>query len=179
MIEPSRILQEFSLKGALIAIDEIDNGLINNTYLVELEERSGKKKRYVLQRINDQVFTEPEKVMQNIALVTQHLGDNERSLKLFPTKEGENYFRCDAGCWRCYNFIENAITYDECESEEVAHNAAFAFATFSYQLSKLQPESLHTTIPDFHHTQNTTAAIFSHYNSLTNYLFVSLTTIPK
>ena len=43
------------------------NGHINETYVV------GRAKRYIIQKINTNVFRDPEAVMRNIMLVTEHV----------------------------------------------------------------------------------------------------------
>ena len=42
------------------------NGHINDTFLVICES----KKRYILQRINHSIFTNPQEIMENICAVT-------------------------------------------------------------------------------------------------------------
>ena len=73
------------------------NGHINDTYLVTMP-------RYILQRINTSIFTDPDELMDNIGNVTAFLrekiaaagGDADRgTLTVVPTKEGGKYYKAD------------------------------------------------------------------------------------
>ena len=61
------IAQQFS--PAIIDIAPLGNGLINDTFLVTAADFF-----FVLQRINAQVFLEPEQIMSNLQQLNQHLG---------------------------------------------------------------------------------------------------------
>ena len=65
------IANQFSSQGKIIAIQEYGNGNINNTFLITLDTED--KKHFILQRLNTQVFRQPELVMQNISIVTEHI----------------------------------------------------------------------------------------------------------
>ena len=65
-----RLAENFALGGEITAIQECNIGHINGTYFVDT-----KKSRFVLQRINKNVFKNPEKVMANIVAVTKHIKD--------------------------------------------------------------------------------------------------------
>ena len=67
------IANEFAIPGDFISGVEIDSGHINSTYLVEFGSEDGSKNRYVLQRINEEVFPDPKAVMRNVEVVTRHI----------------------------------------------------------------------------------------------------------
>ena len=87
----------------------LGNGHINDTFLFESEGRS-----HVLQRINRNVFREPEKVMENFQRVTEHIrqkvaregGDPEKeTLQLNLARDGKPYTYDENGdLWRSYAF---------------------------------------------------------------------------
>ena len=56
----------FALISAPVRAEKLGNGHINATYLVQCEDGS----QYVLQRINDRVFTDVDTLMNNIFAVT-------------------------------------------------------------------------------------------------------------
>ena len=60
----NEILNHFAIQPE---VSSYGNGHINETYVV------GKAKRYILQKINTNVFRDPEAVMRNIMLVTEHV----------------------------------------------------------------------------------------------------------
>ena len=132
-------------------------GHINDTYLSNSCEP-----RYILQRINHNVFKRPQDVMENIVRVTGHLkkkiieegGDPKReTLNLVLTHAGDPYYVTPKGdFFRMYEFIEGAQTYEIVEEPIHFYNAAKAFAKFQQRLADFPAEKLHETIPNFHDT---------------------------
>ena len=133
------------------------NGHINDTYVADCEPR------YILQRINSNVFKNPEEVMENIAAVCDFLrgkiaaegGDPDReTLSLIRTRDGKNYYKAsDEDYFRVYKFIEDAYSVDIPENHEQFYSAARAFGKFQRLLSDFPAENLHETIVDFHNTE--------------------------
>jgi Ser/Thr protein kinase RdoA (MazF antagonist) len=162
------IAARFQFQGGASGFAPWGNGHINDTWLVTCHAATGAPARYILQRINGQVFRSPAAVMQNIEHVTAHLsvqlaGDPDRArraLTLVPTRDGRNWHEDPNGeTWRAYPFIENARSYETATSVDQAFQAAQAFGRFQQQLSSLPPPRLHETIPDFHHTPKRFAAL--------------------
>lgn len=138
------------------------SGHINDTYCVSFDQ-AGRNIRYVMQRINTQVFTRPVELMENVERVTRHAlgtlhaaGHPEayrRTLTCIPARSGRSYaIDADGDYWRVYPFIERARGFDELESNEQAYQAARAFGEFQKLAATLGGDRLHETIPDFHHT---------------------------
>ncbi len=139
------------------------SGHINDTYCASYDQAGLKPLRYILQRINTNVFKTPERLMENIARVTRHslgllieAGNPEarrRTLTCIPAIDGKP-FAIDAlgNYWRVYPFIERATGYDEIETNDQAFQAAKAFGNFQKLAAGLGGERLHETIPDFHNT---------------------------
>jgi hypothetical protein len=156
------IVNHFELKGRFKSATPYGVGHINDTYIADFQINSFTH-RYILQRINHHVFTNPEGVMDNIKAVTDHLrkkiitsgGDPRReTLTLIPTLEGECYLKTDQGnYWRAYIFINNAQTYEVVENLNHVYNAAKAFGVFQLQLSDFPSHKLFETIPNFHNTR--------------------------
>jgi hypothetical protein len=161
------IARHFRLHGDFLEAAPYGNGHINDTYAA-VYNQAGTRVRYIVQRINHNVFKEPEHVMDNIRRVTEHLGaasagdprGSQRTLTLVLTREGEAFHR-DAGgnVWRVYLFIEGARTYDVVESAAQAYQVARAFGLFQKRLTDLPGPRLHETIRDFHHTPARYAAL--------------------
>lgn len=139
------------------------SGHINDTFAIVMDQ-AGTAVRYVLQRINDRIFTNVPALMENVERVTSHAtrraaasGDPEaarRTLTLVPARDGQPYHRdAHGGWWRCYLFIERARTYDIVERPEQARAAARAFGDFQRLLVDLPGKRLNETIPNFHHTR--------------------------
>lgn len=141
---------------------EISTGNINCTYRVDFV-RDGEEKQYIVQRINKLVFKEPERVMDNIVRVTQHVRENiikkglstkKFVLRAFTSREtGEPFVIDDQGdYWRCYRYIKNSITYDTCDDLGIIERAGMAFGRFQNCLNGFDAETLFITIPNFHNT---------------------------
>jgi hypothetical protein len=149
------IASRFILPGPVIYHEELATGLINTTYAITCQ--SGKsERRFILQSINSAVFPEPEKVMENIFHVTGHIGTHDpgtEHLFLIPILDGRSWLKLtDNTVWRCYPFHENTVTFEKIDSPELAFRAAAAFGNFQAGLADLDPNTLHATIPNFHHT---------------------------
>jgi len=88
--------------------------------------------KYILQRINTNIFKEPVKLIVNIFNVTKHIrgkieesgGDvMKETLNLIEAKDGKYYtIEEDSGFYRVYNFIEGARTYQSVENREDFYN---------------------------------------------------------
>lgn len=124
-------------------------GHINDTYRLTLANES-----YLLQRINHHVFGEPEKVMENIQLIANHLEKKDFSgkiLKPILTKEGRGVFKDGMGnYWRAFPFFANTSSLEKAKNAKQAYVAARAFGAFSKSLMDIDVEKLHLTIPHFH-----------------------------
>ena len=138
-------------------------GHINETYAVYMPGADGKDTPlYVLQRININVFKNPDQVMANIFGVTEYLrgmireagGDLDReALSYIKTKSGESYFEdADGQPWRCLHYVPDSVCYQMVERPEQFYQSALSFGHFLKQLGDYPAESLYETIPKFHDT---------------------------
>ncbi|MCX7842260.1 MAG: aminoglycoside phosphotransferase family protein [Clostridia bacterium] len=156
-------IKHFMFEGEFIEAVPYGCGHINDTFAAYFKKSFTSTHRYILQRINHNVFKNPEKLMENIEGVTSHLrnkikdagGDPFReTLNLIPVKEGKSYYRDISGnYWRAYIFIENAKTYQTVESKEHFYNTGIAFGNFQKLLADYPAQTLYETIPDFHNTK--------------------------
>jgi len=101
--------------------------------------------------------------MENINSVTIHLrkkiieqdGDPEReTLNIIKTKDHKMFYVDeDERYWRAYQFIEDALSYDQVETKEDFYESGLAFGNFQRLLSDFPADTLHETIKDFHNTK--------------------------
>lgn len=160
-MEFSDILFNFAIDGEFVSCEPYGSGLINRTYVAVYNE-GGRRVRYIVQRINTNLFKNVDGLMNNIKLVTEFNraeimkrgGDPDReSLTLVPTKNGGTYFRTEEGdCYRVYVFIENAKGYDVVEKPEHFYESAVAFGKFAMLLDRFDSSKLFEVLPDFHNT---------------------------
>ena len=156
------IIKQFPDFGKINGYKPITDGHINDTYVVEYLLDDGATEKYLLQRINTNVFKKPVELMENVMGVTAHLrnkiiangGDPMReTLTVYPAKDGKNYVMSDdGGCWRLYNFVGDTYSINELTNPEDFRNAALTFGNFQKLLADYPIETLHDTIPNFHNT---------------------------
>lgn len=109
--------------------------------------------RFLLQKINREIFRDIAALMENLQRVTEHLrGSGVASLRLMPTKDGGRFYReaVSGDCWRMFPFIEGSSCTSHPRSPVQAERTAAAFGDFSRRLADLPAPPLHVTIPDFH-----------------------------
>ena len=156
-----QLVSQFAFRGEFLDAQPYGLGHINDTYALNFRH-NGDNYRYILQRINQQVFKEPEAVMENMTLVTQHLrqkiqstgGDPEReTIYLIPTVDGKAFLKtANEDYWRAETFIENATSYQIAPRLTSYYHAAKAYGSFIRYLEDLPLDQIQVTIPDFHNT---------------------------
>lgn len=133
---------------------EYGNGHINQTFLVD--------PKYIVQKINTNVFTNPDELMSNIESVTEFIkekiisdGGNplRETLTVIKTKEGHAYYTPNkVDYYRCYEFVRDSLAIETVENPEDLYEAAKGFALFQKRLADFPAEQLAETIKDFHNT---------------------------
>lgn len=155
---PNVVLSEYFKLENIIDVYPYGNGHINHTYLVEFPTC-----KYIIQKINDDVFTNPFAVMNNIELVTSLIrknviynGQDARTcvLTTILTKYGQTMAIVNDEYWRCTRFIEEGITYDYTDNPEIFEEAGRAVGLFQRHLDTFQARLLVDTIKNFHNTPN-------------------------
>lgn len=156
------IAAQFRPTGQIVEIQPFGSGNINDTYLVKLN--SPAEQHFVLQRINTQVFRQPQRVMQNICCFTEHVQQRLQSSPLpqacrwevprvLRTESGEDHWRAaDGTYWRAISYIDNAQTFDTIQDIHHAREIGTALGRFHDLVSDLPPEQLSDTLEGFHIT---------------------------
>lgn len=144
---PGQVLESgWGIRGARSA--PLGSGHINDTLLVT----GGSISPVVLQRINERVFTDPERVMRNLARVQAHLRDRAPDLTpaLIETLDGQNCFRDrQGGWWRLWNYLPDSRTIEQTRDPAVCRAAARTFGRFQRLLGDLPGPPLEPVIPGF------------------------------
>jgi phosphotransferase family enzyme len=155
------IADRFQLPGEALDLAVYPGGHINDSYQLRCAHPSSL--RFLLQRINGEVFPKPQQIMQNIQRISDHvlsklmapdsINLERRFLTLIATKDGAPYTTCaDGEVWRMYEFIEGAVMHEAAATPAEAEQAARAVGEFQVLLDDLPGPPLHEIIPDFHHT---------------------------
>ena len=153
------IVREFLPSLPDAQVRPLGNGLINTTYVVEV---NGEPK-YVLQSINTAIFPDVDGLQGNIEAVTSHLrkkleaaGEtniDRKVLHFLPLGEKEGaktYYTdpADGKVWRLMKFIPGSVTLSEV-TPETALQAGEAFGRFQSDLADINKQ-LVEIIPGFH-----------------------------
>lgn len=151
------IANEFKIDGVPQKADPFGSGHINDTFLITTD----KGYKYVLQRINTNVFTDPELLMNNYASVTSYIksyianegGDPWRgTLNLIKTNSGATWLNQGECCWRMTTYIDKTFTIQIVQNAKDFYWAGRAFGRFACQLADYPTDTLGETIPNFHNT---------------------------
>lgn len=156
------VIEQFGLDGNILEATPYGNGYINDTYAITCQLSTDRKKRYILQRINHEIFKNPEQLMQNFRKITEYLreriiengGDSKReALSIVPTLDHQDYYKDESGnYWRVLAFIEQSITYEVVSNADDFYRTAKTFGNFQRLLKDFPASSLYETIPNFHNT---------------------------
>ena len=144
----------------VIAKKEIKKGIINSTMIVTDADNN----KYIFQEINSGVFKDVEKLMDNIAKVSEHIHEmhakTKNSIDTYNLLKSGNKFyiteKDEHGIphyFRMYKYISNASTYDEA-NEQLLFEAGVGFGSFQKLLNNFPAGELYETIPDFHNTRS-------------------------
>lgn len=157
------LVKMFQFEGEFIYEEPFGCGHINDTYAVYYKMQFSSPHRYILQRINQDVFKFPDEIMQNISNITSHIrnkiiisgGDVKREvLTIIKTVDDKNFYIDEKGdFWRAYIFIDDATCYQIVEKPEHFYKSAKAFGKFQNQLSDFHADTLFEAIPNFHNTE--------------------------
>lgn len=155
MEEVLRVCRAFRIAGEMVSCEELKVGLINQTYKVRFSAPDGAKKDYMVQSVNTYAFHQPERIMNNIDLITEHMRRKETgkpALHFHHTDSQKTYYVDEHGFWRVFNYIDS-ITYNLTNDREIVKNAGEAFGSFQLLLTDFDAAQLDETIPDFHNTR--------------------------
>jgi Ser/Thr protein kinase RdoA (MazF antagonist) len=147
----ARIARRFSLASDPLLIEPLGRGLINESFKV-----TAGTDRWVLQRINGQVFADPEAIMANLSRLAAHLARQEGLDLTWPalaqTAEGATWTRDEEGAvWRLMTFIPGQ-PLERIEGASQAAEVGRLLGAFHRAVADLDPASLRVTLPGFHVT---------------------------
>jgi len=129
-----------------VVIKEINIGLINKTYKIEDGANS-----YILQKINTEVFHNPELIQNNFQLVRAHLKTTDYQkevLEFLILKNGSQLLFSEDYTWRMSKFID-AENFRSLNSSQQAKSAANSLAEFHLYLKDVEIKGFQNPIPEF------------------------------
>ena len=166
--EATRIAARFAISQPIQISDFDAKGNINlDAFLVTTAEG----KRYLLQRLNSDVFAQPERVMAGMraSLEAQrsclssgnvHSDTCWQAMEMVPTASGDPYLNGSVDeTWRMVTFIEGTANYkslNDVPAEEqiaVAREVGRGLAIYSDLTASIDPDSIVTSLPGYRDTR--------------------------
>jgi len=145
----SKILKAYGFNEEKTKLEPFGNGLIHRTWKLR-----SNKDEFILQRINDSIFSKPEDIAWNIRLIANHLAAHHPEyffVAPIATIEGEQLVHLEEeGYFRLFPFVKNSHTNNIVGTAEQAYEAAKQFGKFTVVLKALDPSQFKITIPGFH-----------------------------
>lgn len=155
------LIRIFNIPGKLESAEPFGSGHINDTLCVTVVDGETRK-QYILQKMNTDIFTNPQGLMDNVVKVTEYLrkiikekgGDPAReTLSFYPTIEGKMFYEDEDGnCWRMEDLVPGTKSFDMAETPEMFMQTGMAFGQFMADLAAFPADELVEVIPNFHHT---------------------------
>lgn len=142
----------FGLGEQPISFEPIGSGLINSTLLLSTANKS-----LVLQKLNTEVFPEPDLLVKNARLIEQHLTIKQQLgeyplavIRHVSTLNNDYLVNIEQGVWRALECIDGSYCENVVTNARQAQTAASAFGQFAGALADFDAEQLHPVIANFH-----------------------------
>lgn len=140
------IVEQFLGSVEILSITPIENGLINYTYMVETSIE-----KYILQKINTQIFKNAKGIQNNhlkVNEVLERLNYSKKTVKIIPTLSNDLLLQQADGAWRMLEYLQNAVTFLKAENPAIAFEATRCLSEF-YKIINQEDLILEETLPDF------------------------------
>lgn len=109
------LVLNFKFEGKFIVYEDHKCGHINDTYILDFKREDDSIRKYILQRINSDIFKNPEELMDNFKKVTNHIVEKiveakgnplRETLNIVPTKDNKTFYKtADGDYFRALVFI--------------------------------------------------------------------------
>ena len=161
----SLLINRFNIKGRLVSLQPFGAGNINDTFLA-IYRNTFTETQVILQRVNRNVFPEPEVIMSNMHNLTRHChekleddaakGNDDRVWqmpRIIKAKDSKDYVTdADGEVWRVITRIMSARAFDVAQGPEHALECGAALGHFHYLISDMDPKEIKDPLPGFHVT---------------------------
>lgn len=143
------VLRLYGLDSSACQISPLGAGLINKTWQVAGPDAQ----TYVLQRINSNVFKNPQYIASNIEKIAKYLAASDPSYLFaapLPAADGKYMVIVGDEYYRLSRYIPESYTLNSLTEPSQAYEAARQFGRFSRLLRNFDVGQLQYTLPDFH-----------------------------
>ena len=141
------ILSNFDVNPSKFSYEKINTGYINDSYyIIENDER-----KYVLQKINTNVFKKIDAIKNNINLSISKLKDiNYHKIKFINPINQELFYNSGKEYWRLMEYVRGSYTKDNAENTNDAFEAGRILSLFHILLKDEDLEKYLYTLDNFH-----------------------------
>ena len=139
-----KILKRFKINDTILSINQNKTGLINHTF-----ELSTHENKYILQRINTQVFPNYQQGLENIISIKKWLKKTNYSYE-FPSPLQNQYLNFENKIYRLLPFVKNSNSINKVSNIREVEEAVKCMSEFYRCLQDFPIEKLNVTIPNFH-----------------------------
>lgn len=150
---PEAILRRYYPSPGSVQVSPLGRGNINDTFLVGYQNN-----RMILQRINGEVFPNPQCLIANLEQLSGHFKGLKKNATrrwedpvLLPSTDGATAIEDDHGSlWRALSYIGNSTTFEHANSLLLAEQTGWALGYFHKRVAKLDSRTLTVALPNFH-----------------------------
>ncbi len=163
------IASNFEIEGEISSVDILTAGHINENYLI----KTTADKKYVLRKINTDIFQNPDAICFNSMIVSAHIEENAEKfgiknfsrevLNFVPTLTGEICFFENNDVWQTTVFIDNTLSIDVVSERSIAFSGGKIFGKFQKMLNGIEASFIAAPIENFH---NLAFRIAQYYRAL-------------
>jgi len=142
------VLRQYGFSVQDYNVRPVGSGYIHLTFALEGD------RKWILQRVNKNVFKQPEAIAENIAVAGAYLDRHYPDflfLKALPTLQGKMMaYDTEHYPWRIFPYFDGTYTIDNLDSPEQAFSAAAEFGRLARNLDAAPVEKFKATIDRFH-----------------------------
>lgn len=145
-------LRDFEVEIPIESVMPLGGGHIHRTWDVTTVDRSA----YVLQELNNSVFTDLEACEENLRRLDDHFHERIEEFPISIPKHLRTRHNClhaviaDGSTWRATFRVNQSVAPSHLAGPDDAYAAASAFGAFASALRSMPGPRLHATIPRFH-----------------------------
>ena len=143
----NNILSNFDISSSNNSLERINTGYINDSFYVNC---NGKRK-YVLQKLNTNVFKNIEAIKNNIIQSINKLDNIDyHKIKFINTKVGDIFYSSNKQHWRLMEYVNGSYTKDNANNKNDAYEAGKILGLFHVLLQDEDLSQYHDTLENFH-----------------------------
>lgn len=153
-MNPSLIISELQqsydclVSSDPVSLSPLGNGMINTTWITSPLRGDT---QYVVQKLNTEIFTAPEKIEHNLLLAHEILSQHEYTIFLpIKNRAGQMHTKLADGLYRMSAYAPNSDSYDVLPTPEHAYNAAQAFGRLTREIGLDRVDEFEMIIEGFH-----------------------------